>query len=206
MLLRWLWCPLGNCCCKASPWYSEEESPCKLCHLQQKLPWMEEETPTLLLSSSLCTQLAETHFPSVGSCGLKGLLQQAGGLARLLWNRVDIGEFFYQLCCGYKSDSDDGFLSRYSLSIHLYIFFFIPSDVKLSEGDKFQQVAWWNMWPAAFLSSWWGNLCYDAHTSPLTPWFSLCAFLSIKDVLWLVWSNSPVKEYALIRPKISILR
>lgn len=174
MLLRWLWCPLGNCCCKASPWYSEEESPCKLCHLQQKLPWMEEETPTLLLSSSLCTQLAETHFPSVGSCGLKGLLQQAGGLARLLWNWVDIGEFFYQLCCGYKSDSDDGFLSRYSLSIHLYIFF--------------SSLQMWSFLREINFSKWHDEICdllhfsqadeaicVMMHTLPPLPLDSLCA-------------------------------
>lgn len=39
-----------------------------------------------------------------------------------------------------KSGSDDGFISRHPLSIHLH-FFFIPSDIKLSEGDKYQQVA-----------------------------------------------------------------
>lgn len=186
MLLRWLWCPLGNCCCKASPWQSEEESPFKLCYLQQKLPWMEEETPTVLLSSPLCTQVAQTHFPSVGSCGLKDLLQQAGGLVMLLWNRVGIGEFFYQVCHGYKSDSDDGFISKHPLSIHLH-FFFIPSDVKLSEGDKYQQVAWWNMWPAAFLSSWWGNLCW-IYTIPPFPSDSLCLHF-YQEKMFFGWSD-----------------
>lgn len=200
MFLRWLWCPLGNCCCKASPWHSEEESPCKLCHLQQKLPWMEEDTPALLLSSSLCTQAVQTHLPSVGSCGLKGLLQQAGGLVTLLWNRVDTGEFFYQLCHGYKSEikPDDGFISRHPLPIHLHIFF-IPSNVKLSEGDKYQQVAWWHTWTCCISLKLMRQFVLDAHASPLPPG-SLCPHfyqVAIKGVLLLVWFNTAVKEYTL---------
>lgn len=183
--LRRFWSSLGNCCCEGSLWNSEE-SPYRLAGVG----WT-RKTPTLLPCSSLYTLVVQTSSSQCGQVWSEMALT-AGRRSRD--TSVKPSRYRWVLFPALPRGKPETPMMVLSPDIcfpSTCTIFFIPSDIKLSEADKYQQVACWNEWTGCTSLKLMGQLVLDAHASPLLPCFSLPPLLlnsnekcSLIGLLW----------------------